>query len=303
MKKPTIIMILFTLIFCFAACGTTTPEAANSPAPEENPSAVDPETSGGIAGIANPRTEVSSLAELNEAFGCALHKLAVMGVTDEVFAIINCGDFKIADYQYTVNGLKYCYRFSPNIEQDISGVYFGGRPAFSDKPTGDWEYSEFSEEGRAARWFEVNGQYVLSVMDGGILEEDVFLSIVNELKGMAFCTMREGEYIDRVSERARLTVTANGGENVEIAVSWASSASERTVWTMHAKYGEGGILSYSDAEKVIETTDADGETATEAVYQDGSGYFRFGEDRILYWEGAADEECRSCEFTAICYEL
>ncbi len=121
-----------------------------------------------------------------------------------------------------------------------------------------------------------------------------------------------GEYQDEVSQRATATVIANTeAQIVNITVTWSTSASESTEWTMSA-VKEGNQLVYSDCVKrstfMSEDLDDEGEGdedgmgggAEETVeYEGGSGSFEISEDGKLLWTGAADEDCTGCVFVKI----
>lgn len=121
-----------------------------------------------------------------------------------------------------------------------------------------------------------------------------------------------GEYQDEVSQRATATVIANTeAQIVNITVTWSTSASESTEWTMSA-VKEGNQLVYSDCVKrstfMSEDLDDEGEGdedgmgggAEETVeYEGGSGSFEISDDGKLLWTGAADEDCTGCVFVKI----
>ena len=98
---------------------------------------------------------------------------------------------------------------------------------------------------------------------------------------------------------------------VNITVTWSTSASESTEWTMSA-VKEGNQLVYSDCVKrstfMSEDLDDEGEGdedgmgggAEETVeYEGGSGSFEISDDGKLLWTGAADEDCTGCVFVKI----
>ena len=133
-------------------------------------------------------------------------------------------------------------------------------------------------------------------------DQEAVANAVNEYVDLA------GEYQDETSGRAAATVIANTeAKCVNITVSWSSSASESTEWTMSA-VKEGNQLVYSDCVKrstfVSEDMDEEGEGdeddmgggAEETVeYEGGSGSFEISDGKLL-WNGAADEDCQGCVF-------
>ena len=144
--------------------------------------------------------------------------------------------------------------------------------------------------------------------DAAAPEEDAeeTANAVNEYVNLA------GEYQDETSGRAAATVIANTeAKCVNITVTWSSSATESTEWTMSA-VKEGNQLVYSDCAKRTtfssEDMDEEGEGdedgmgggAEETVeYEGGSGSFEISEDGKLLWTGAADEDCTGCVFVKV----
>ena len=107
-----------------------------------------------------------------------------------------------------------------------------------------------------------------------------------------------GEYLDAVSQRAMLYASKDekADDGLVIVVSWANSASETVRWTMHAVLGEKGEkLSYTDGICETLTYDSNGNETSEITDDRMDGYFDVSEGRLL-WTGAADEQCRLCEF-------
>ena len=102
-----------------------------------------------------------------------------------------------------------------------------------------------------------------------------------------------GNYQDSHSQRAYAHVIDNT-ETVEITISWSSSATERTVWEMICTK-DGNKLNYTDCKKSDFTSDENGEGEPEVEYENGKGYFTVKDGKLL-WDGADDEECRSCVF-------
>ena len=143
--------------------------------------------------------------------------------------------------------------------------------------------------------------------DAAAPEEDAeeTANAVNEYVNLA------GEYQDETSGRAAATVIANTeAKCVNITVTWSSSATESTEWTMSA-VKEGNQLVYSDCAKRTtfssEDMDEEGEGdedgmgggAEETVeYEGGSGSFEIADGKLL-WTGAADEDCTGCVFVKV----
>ena len=275
--------ILFLLVFALFACAVS----------------AEP-----MAGIPNPVQEKQSLAEINEPVGSFLCHPPVMGVTDEAFGIIDCTSYLIAQYLFQVNGYRYCFR-AAKTEEDISGIWTDGQTAF---PAGRTETISFAEgEGiKAARWFNAQIQYTLSLEDpDSVIDSETFRLIAEEMMEVsrmdddvpadADLSALAGEYMDAWSGRARLTAEVNDDGVLVIEVDWADSAFELVRWTMSASLLEDGRFSYEDcAERVISYDDNGNESAA-TVYDKGQGYFTVSGNTLL-WDGASDEHCRQCIF-------
>ncbi len=260
-------------------------------------------------GIPNPITEYETLAEINEIVGSNLCHPAVMGVTDESFAVIDCGEYLIAQYRFAVNGLNYTFRCAAVAYQDISGVYINAEPAFADEYSGETEFA-FGEGLKLARWLDINGQYTLCLEDGeNVMDEETFKLIALEMEELTSVVMTEdelaafyeglsGAYEDSYSQRASCEVTAKGSEGAQITVHWGDSAWTHYAWTMTVKLGEDGLLYYDDCALNIHTADDSGNETMENVYENGRGFFSYDGEK-LYWNGAEDENCRQCVFEPV----
>ncbi len=300
MKKIIAILAAAALLLTFAACSAKPAD----PAPAD-PTPADPAPTADTTqpvGMPNPVTVYGSLAEINEIVGMKLTHPPVMGVTDEEFKTIDFGDWKIAEYDYKVAGVEYHLRGCPSFDDDISGYYINGEPAFSGMPTDEIAYAEDGDV-RLARWATMDGQYVLSAVGAN----DAFPDIAEELKGLtipgmsesdlaAYYAALEGEYYDEFSQRAHMKAEALGADGVRLTVHWAGSAFENYEWVMTGRLYEDGLLSYSDCVKTLYKTDEDGNTSSEVESEGGEGFFTPTEDGKLLWDGAEDDYCRECIF-------
>lgn len=252
----------------------------------------------------NPMTEYSALYEINEVTGMHLTEPICLGMlSDEKFFVIDNGEYKIAEYQFTNNNVKYTYRACSNFENDISGVYEGDG-LLIDKV--DENGIAVSDTGKIATWTTTDGKYVIYAEDNGQLDYDEFYVLKDELayfsvpyntEAPALYARIEGNYADTVSGRAYGTLE-NYGDCVQIYIHWADSASVDVFWSMTAKLGEtDGLLNYNDCVKIITEYDENGEIVSTTPEQiDPSGYFSIDENDALHWDGAAEENCRSCIF-------
>ena len=278
MKKTLALLLTLTMLFSLSACGG-----------KED------------AGLANPMTEYASLEELNEATGSLLTGPGVMGISDESFASYDCGEYMIAEYNFTVAGVKYMLRSAPTLE-DISGFYVNGEPAFSGDIADGINYAEGEDGVQLARWANVDGQYVFACLSEnddftGIAEEMYAVNSPSATGGVDFATL-PGEYQDSVSQRASMTVEDNGDETVHMLVSWANSAFETMQWEMNASLGEDGLLYYTDGSSSLVSTAEDGTQEVKVLSVNTEGFFSIA-DGVLYWNGAADESCRECAFEKV----
>ncbi len=280
MKKLLSLLLVFVL--CLSACAEST-------------------------GMPSPLTEYGSLAEINELWGCNLIHPAVMGVINESFWTIDCGDYLIAQYVFEVNGIPYTFRCAPTTE-DITGISTVNGPAFAEEPKGDIEFYG-DPTVHAARWFDICGQYALIAADNeGVMSDETFALIAMEMRDMSAITKSAeeteayyntvaGEYQDAFSGRASASVKNIDGDHLLIVVSWADSAYARMCWTMNAKLYEDGLLSYCDCKKELVTADENGVETAETLYENGMGAFWFDEENnILDWSGAEEESCTDCRF-------
>ena len=131
-------------------------------------------------GMANPMTSRDSLEEVNEITHGNITRPGVMGITQEGFYTIETKEGIIGEYDFVLNDVGYTIRFSDTIvNNDISGVYIDGNPAFSD------DLSVTQAEGadlKLARWFNTDGQYVF--MAPNTVSDDVFRAMYDEVSAL-----------------------------------------------------------------------------------------------------------------------
>lgn len=108
-----------------------------------------------------------------------------------------------------------------------------------------------------------------------------------------------GEYLDDYSQRAMLNAEKDekADDTLVITVSWGSSATETTKWTMHAVLSSDGTkLSYTDGVCKDCVFDGSGNVNETTVDDKMEGYFEV-KDGKLYWTGASDDNCKDCVFS------
>lgn len=316
MKKLNVLALIAVMALSLTACKeepANEAPASEASVVEEVSEASAEEEVPNMASMANPLTEVGSLQELNDQFMICMTKPAVMGVTDEKFFSIDAGDYKIAEYLFTVNGLEYCYRAASTMD-DISGIYVSN----------DTLYGTNSDEGmvdmdgyKGYRWFTLDGQYMITVHDDGALETETFQAIGEELKSSTLALYGgantgdvdgasedfealaqifdplSGNYQDSVSGRASMTLTSYS-TGADVVISWGDSASTTYEWRMSLSY-VGEQFVYDNCEKWCVTSD--GTTSNEELLSmGGTGYFEWGENGTLAWTGAEEDNCKECIF-------
>ena len=259
-----------------------------------------------IAGLANPMVEYSSLEEINEIVGSALCHPPVMGVTDDAFFVINCTDYSIAQYNFSVNGNPFTFRCAPVMSMDISGIYVTDGTAFPAEPTGDDIEFCLTGDVQAARWFTMDGQYVLAADEPGNMDDDTFKMVAEELCNLTATGMSDAEYEAFYAElegswyyaefRPTAEITANGSESATIVVHWPNSAFEYEQWTMTVRLSEDGLLYYNDLVAQVETFTSETESTVTTVEFPAEGWWSYS-DGTLYWDGAGDESVTDAVFT------
>ena len=247
----------------------------------------------------NPWTELDSLEALNELTDLNLQLPAVMGVTDTAYRLLSAEDLLIAEVRFAVNGQAFTLRGSPSFDEDISGIYLNDGTTAFQAHENEGETSIITDDVKAARWMDINGQYVLMAADPAAIDAETFGLIVDEMMNLtrAFqpIVLPDGIYDDETSGRAHAEVNALGNDSYTIEIHWADSAFEDYVWTMTAEMTEDGLLTYNDCIKKRVVTADDG---TETEYKANlipDGYFVPAENSFT-WDGAAEENCQACRF-------
>ena len=167
MKRFFAILLCMLMVLSLTACGK-----------EKDPFAVGTEIENPWK-IENPWVEYDSLEEVNAEVGCYLCAVGVMGKSNEHFAVCDMGEYKIAEYQYTLGGNQICFRCAP-VTTDISGVYDEYIQKAFAEPCGDTIETVITDTMKLARWATLDGQYVLMIADNGELGSDAFEMIVND---------------------------------------------------------------------------------------------------------------------------
>lgn len=259
--------------------------------------------------LMNPVKGYESLQDVNEVVGCQLCHPAVMGVEDKAYFSIDCGDYMIGEYDFRVNGRAYMLRASKNVDVDICGIYDESGMLFDhvELPEATIQVYDVTADGTiVSRWISLdqNGigwQYVLAAFEADEVFAESFYSIASEMAFLTGFTWVEmsvdaliGQYEDTWSQRAMGNIEACDDHRVQITIHWSSSAWEYTEWTMTASEQDGRLV-YDDCTCRNICCDENGKVTSEIVHEQGEGWFVV-RDTALYWEGAADEQCRECIF-------
>ncbi len=260
------------------------------------------EKAGEAAGMPNPIIEYDSIEEINTIIGVNLMHPAVMGVTDESFSVINNA---IAQYVCEINGMEWTFRGACITDEDISGMY-----SEHNEFTPNRDFGLYTNEFYLERFFDDDRQYTIVIKDpvspdGEVfMNEETFMNICMEFASIQKQHTDDplvGDYQDTVSQRASACVERHG-DVYNISVNWSDSALELNCWTMYDAVREDGKLSYRGEEISHSTYDAEGnETSSDMTMSNNLGWFEI-KDGMLYWTGAAQEECRACVFEKIVYE-
>ena len=163
------------------AAETVKEETVTESPAEETETTAEPEMEESQETLVNPVQEAASLDELNEELHAGFTHPAVMGVTDETYAIINTGNGRIGQYEFSLNGLAYTMRFMDNMAEDISGIYVEDGTLFSNL---DGEGYAATDEYKGARWMNVDGQYTFVVQDNGTMDVETFTNLADEMKNL-----------------------------------------------------------------------------------------------------------------------
>ena len=107
---------------------------------------------------------------------------------------------------------------------------------------------------------------------------------------------------DYASDRCTITVEAGEGKVANITVDWASSAAERSEWTMSGEFDEETTsVYYHDCTKKNLVFAEDGSVSSEeTVYEGGHGTFTFNADeQTLTWTDDIENIADGAVFTYI----
>lgn len=105
-----------------------------------------------------------------------------------------------------------------------------------------------------------------------------------------------GIWEDSTSQRASMTVIADGSDKYEVEINWGDSAEETTTWAFSGTFDmKGGFLSYEDCQKTITTFKDGGEMKETVEYTGGKGAIMYF-DGYLKWEDKEENAGKDCKF-------
>lgn len=287
-KKGKLLTAVLALALCFSlsVCGA-------------NAEKVKTEES---AGMPNPVVEYGTLEEINEKIGVNLLAPSDTGVSNESFSVISNS---VAQYVCDFKGKEWTFRAACITDEDISGMYSEYNEFVSGQDSG-----LYTNEFYLFRFFDGGKQYTIVVTDPVspdgeiIINEGEFMDVCMELECIQKLHLDDplvGDYQDTVSQRASAYVE-RFGEVYNISVNWSSSADTFNCWTMYDAVRDGDKLTYCGEEIGQYTYDEEGnETSADVTVSNNLGFFEI-KDGMLYWTGAAQNECRLCVFEKIIYE-
>lgn len=180
MKQLISLSLASLAALALVGCSSSAPASSVAPAASA-PSAVSSEPTEAPVGMPNPITECASSDEVNQAVGCQIAQLPVMGVTDHRFSVIDCGSHKMGQYEFTFMGADWCYRAAPT-EEDISGVYLNDGSLLSERCASGETYAD--ADCLYTRWFDGNMQYSLYAAPSASLTAEQFASAIGDFRSL-----------------------------------------------------------------------------------------------------------------------
>lgn len=110
-----------------------------------------------------------------------------------------------------------------------------------------------------------------------------------------------GAWQDRVSQRATMNLLEQEYMSAYTAtISWGSSATETTVWTLPCAYDEQThTLTYTGGTKENLTFSEDGAETAETVWNDSEGTLRINDDGEIEWADSREEAAPSVRFVRV----
>ena len=106
-----------------------------------------------------------------------------------------------------------------------------------------------------------------------------------------------GEYQDKVSQRAMMTISCVGASDALVEISWANSAADGVCWTLYCTFdSETGVFTYTEGVRKEYTCDENGEMTYGEILQDLQGTLTVQEDGTITWEAGEPDADTGCVF-------
>ena len=106
-----------------------------------------------------------------------------------------------------------------------------------------------------------------------------------------------GEYQDKVSQRAVMTISCVGAHGALVEISWANSAADGVKWTLNCDFdSETGIFTYTEGVRKEYTCDENGELTYGEIQQELKGTLTAQEDGTITWEAEGADADNGCIF-------
>ena len=106
-----------------------------------------------------------------------------------------------------------------------------------------------------------------------------------------------GEYADKTSERAMLSIQCVAGDKGLLTLHWANSASDGVEWVFTCDFDpEKGLFTYTEGVRKEYTADEDGNISYGDIKQDLKGTFTIHADDTITWEPEGEDADNGCVF-------
>lgn len=257
---------------------------------------------GQFANMENPVVEYDSLDEINKKADTFLVDIKEYGtVSEERFSVI---DNRISEYAFVIDGYDICFRSSKDLQEDISGIYVDGEPAFTDFSAllsfgGDSEH-------KAVRFVDGDRQYTVTSTYKDDPDDELFLEYLGLLENKVLVTLSSpeivemaGDYIDINSDGTEATIFLYGINEPWLEISWVSSDSEYDTWMFELKEAGNGKYNYDAFSHYHFVCDEEGEINDVVEMEDSApGYVEYKDGKISM-DGTDNERLMSFVFEKV----
>ena len=254
------------------------------------------------ANVINPVVSYDSLEEINEKVGTNLVDLKEYGiVSDERFSVIND---KISEYCFVIDGYDICFRSSKGLNEDISGLYIDGQPAFDDFSSAmDFNFDSNNKAHRFVIGDDCQYTITTTYMDDP--DDELFLKYISLISDKLIVKLSkpenvelEGDYeeINSKEVEAYVQLYEVDGPWLEIVYPTSSGDDE---WLFELKEDGNGKYSYENSSHYSFTYDETGEISNyESIDDCLPGYIEY-KDGAIYMTGTNIEQLMNCVFKKV----